>query len=349
MLETIAFLVAGKPLPHTSCSLEASAEEAVRTATFSVAWNGAGIPCAPDEEATITVSGSLWGTGYVRDVRCRHGDQMREYEVTFASRTCDATECSIDHPTGLKRDADLGEIAREFDTLGIGVDTEIDTLKKAVHKVRPGESLFDTIETDARAQGVLIYDTPQGRLKLANKPEGRHAGALVRGGNILRATGALSGAKNFSSVKVRGQASVGVTAAALQAEAEARGTVRRRRPLIKIHEGEASSDRLKKRADWEARRAAGDGISCAVDIAGFRDAAGRIWSPNHLVEVRDDWLGIEQDMVIASARLAQDALGGTVATLDLKDPRALGGENPRGNSAAAWASPANAAPDYREG
>lgn len=339
--ETIEFRVARRPLAHVSCSLSASAEEAVRTATFAVAWNGAGIPCKPDDEATIIISGTLWGTGYVRDVNGFHDATTRQYEVTFVSRTCDATECSIDHPTGLKRDADMIAIAGEFDRLGIGVEGEVETLKKAVHKVRPGETLFDTLETDARGQGVLIYDTPAGKLRLADKPEGRHSGALQRGVNIMQARGSLSGARSFSAVKVRGQSSDGTTSAALRPEAEAKGTARRNRPLIVIHEGEASSGRLKKRAEWEARRAAGAGISCTVTVSGFRDAGGRIWERNFLVPVADDWLGIDQDMVIASVTLDQDAEGGTTATLNLKDPRTLGGENPRGKSDDAWSAPAS--------
>lgn len=344
MLERIEFRVAGGLLAHSSCSLSASAEEAVRTASFLVAWNGQGIPCMPDDEATVTVSGTLWGTGYVRDVNGSHDEGERRYEVTFVSRTCDATECSIEHPTGLKRDADMVAIAKEFDTLGVGVEgDDVKTLKKAVHKVRPGETLFDTLETDARGQGVLIQDTPAGKLRLADKPEGRHSGGLTRGGNIIRASGSLSGAKSFSKVKVRGQASEGTTSAALRPEAEAKGTARRNRPLIVMHEGEATSGRLKKRAEWEARRAAGFGVSCTVTVPGWRDAGGQIWTRNYLVAVADDWLGIDQDMVIASVALDQDAIDGTTATLSLKDPRTLGGENPRGKSSDAWSAPASAA------
>jgi len=348
-LEVIVFAVGGNPLPHKSAQLDQSAEEAVRTAQFDVAWIGHGIPCAPDDEAIITVSGVLWGTGYVRDVRAAHDGENRSYSVTFASRACDATECSIEHPTGLKRDADLGDIAKEFDTLGIGIDVKAKTIKKAVHKVRPGETLFETLETDARAQGVLIHDSPEGKLVLADRPEGRHAGSLKRGVNIEQASGSLSGATNFSTVKVRGQASIGVSASALRPEAEAKGAARRRRPLIVPFEGEATSERLKKRAGWEAKRASGEGVTCSLTVPGFRDQGGKLWKANWLVEVDDDWLGINQDMVIASVSLVQDGSDGTVARLNLKDPRALGGDNPRGKSNSAWGAPSVAAPSYREG
>src|SRR5690606_18520496 len=133
------------------------------------------IPCSPDDAAVITVSGELWGTGYIRDVEGDHDDRSRAYRVSFVSKTCDATEASIDHPTMLAREVDLAGVAKAFDTLGIGVEGAPPTEKKRVHKVVPGESLFDTIESEARSQGILIYDTPQGKLRLADRPEGRHA------------------------------------------------------------------------------------------------------------------------------------------------------------------------------
>lgn len=339
-LETIVFTVAGAPLAFSECTLSASAEEAVRNATFEIAYNGPGLPCRIDDEATIHVSGELWGTGYVRDVHGEHYDGERGYTVTFVSRTCDATECSIVHPTGLAENVDLADIAEEFDMLGIGIEADADTGVKAIHKVIPGETLFATLEADARAQGVLIYDTPEGRLKLADKPEGRHAGTLKRGVNIVEASGDLSGAENFSEVRVRGQASVGTDASALRPEAVAPGVARRARPLLKLLEGEATTDRLKRRAEWEARRGNGKGIACTITMAGMRDAAGMIWSPNRLIEVDDDWIGVQQDMVVASVSLQQDGEDGTTTVLTLKDPRALGGDNPHGKSDGGWGAPA---------
>lgn len=339
-LETIVFEVNGKALNFIRCSLTASAEEAVRTAEFDVRYSGNGLPCAPNDEAVIKISGELWGTGYVRDVMPEHSENERGCIVTFVSRTCDATECSILHETGLAENVDLAGIAQEFDALGIGIEADAKSSIKRIHKVEPGETLFRTLEPDAKAQGVLIYDTPEGKLKLADKPEGRHAGTLKRGENIKRARGNLSGRYSYDAVTVRGQASAGTDANSLRPEATAGGLSKRPRPLLKVLYGEATSGRLKKRAEWEARRAAGKGISCEIITAGMRDTGGKIWSPNWMVEVDDDWIGIEQDMTIASLTLDQDSNGGTQSTLTLKDPRALGGDNPHGSSSGAWSAPA---------
>jgi len=62
-----------------------------------------------------------------------------------------------------------------------------------------------------------------------------------------------------------------------------------------------------------------------------------------LIEVIDDWGGLDQDMIIAGVSFEQDANGGTTTTLSLKDPRALGG-----NTAKGWSAPAVPTPTFRE-
>lgn len=344
--ETVVFSVGGRALAHTWCKLSASAENVVREAEFDIAWTGEGLPCMWGEEATIT-AGELWGTGFVRDVRPSHEKSGRRYSVTFASKSVDATEASIDHPTGLAKDADLADIIETFDTAGIGVEATARGDRKPFHKVHPGETLFETVRQDAAAQGILIYDTPEGKLKTADKPEGRHAGALRRGVNILQASATLSERGQYSKVKVRGQASVGTKASSLRPETSTESKIKRDRPRIIEFEGEATSERLKKRAAWEAKRGAGNSTTASITVAGWRDEAGKLFTRNFLIEVADDWIGIEQDMVIAQVDLQQGD-GGTIAVLSLKDPRALGGENPRGKSADGWEAPAALELDYRE-
>jgi prophage tail gpP-like protein len=117
--------------------------------------------------------------------------------------------------------------------------------------------------------------------------------------------------------------------------------VRRRRPLIVQHEGEITSDRMKKRAEWHARRGAGEAVTATITTRGWRDQGGTIWTPNFLVQVEDEDIGINGLMIIKSVTLNQqgDSDEGTTAQLSLADPRALGGDNPRGSSDSGYAAP----------
>jgi len=348
MLETLT--IDGLP-PYKSISITASAEEAVRTASIVLVPVGNGVAVAPGGKVTIKADGDLLLTGYVRDVQAGHTASDRSLSVTVCSRTVDATECSVEHATGEILGKDLAGIAKEFDGLGIGVESDGGLPVEPRHKLRTGETLFATIERRARGRGILIYDTPQGKLKLATKPEGTHSGGLIFGVNIEQASSSITERGRHSSVKVRGQASEGVEKQQLRPEATARDSgVSRSRPLIIPHEGEATIDRMKKRADWQVKRGAGYAATASITVTGWRDGGGRIWTRNWLVQVRDAWIGIDGMMVIKSVTLNQDAQGlqGTTATLSLADPRALGGENPRGKTAGAYTAPGAITPEYED-
>lgn len=341
MIETVE--ISGMPA-HTRISVSYSAEQAVRTASGDFVITGSGIPVQPDQEVTITAGGTPVLTGYVRDVEPSYDAEGadRRLAITFVSRTVDATETSVDHETGEVLKKTLPDIARDLDTLGIGIEDDgTITDVEPRHKLDTGESLFQTIERRARGRGVLIHDTPEGRLRLATKPAGQHAGSLKRGLNIKSGSAKLTGKDRYSDVAVRGQTTVGSDAPQLRGQAKATDpAVRRRRPLIVQHEGEVTTDRMTKRAEWHAKRGAGEATTASITVIGWRDAGGTIWTANWLVMVEDDWLGLNGMMVIKSVQLEQDG-SGTRATLQLADPRSLGGDNPRGSSDAGYSAPGN--------
>lgn len=337
-------VISGVAAPVKSISITISAEDAVRTAEGSFALSGPGLPNLPDDAVTITASGTLLLTGYVRDVKPSYSAKgnSRDLSMSFVSRTVDATETSVDHTSGEVLNKSLADIGREFDNLGIGVEDDGGLPVESRHKLIPGETLFETLEKRARGRGILIHDTPEGKVRLATKPAGMHAGTLRRGVNIEDASATLTGQGRHSDVTVRGQTTIGSDGAQLRPQAVAKDSgVRRRRPLIVRHEGEVLTDRMKTRAEWHAKRGAGNAVTAEITTTGWRDQGGTIWTPNYLVMVEDDWIGINGMMVIKSVKLDQSGEGGTgtTTTLSLADPRALGGENPRGSTNAGYAAP----------
>lgn len=347
MFETV--VASGLPA-YKTISLSMSAEEAVRTATLELLPSSDEIGVFVGQDVSITANGTLLLTGYVRDVNPAHDADNHTLSVFVVSRTVDAVECSADHPTGEILKKSLPDIARELDTHGVGIEADGSLPIEPTHRLRIGDSLFHSIEERARGRGVLIHDTPKGKLKLTAKPEGTHSGGLIFGQNIEHASASFTEKGRFSKVKVRGQSNDGTGKQQLRAQATAAdNSVNRTRTLIIRHEGETTVDRMKMRAGWNVKRAAGNATTATITTKGWRDSRGQIWNRNWLVYVRDPAIGIDGLMVIKSVTLNQDADGrGTTATLQLADPRALGGENPRGKSSAAYAAPGATTEEYEE-
>lgn len=352
-LETIVVNLAGKAFSGWSeVSISLGVDRAARSAVLTASDFGGEVQFRPGDPCTITASGDLVLTGYVRDVEPRHAGDRHEVSISIVSRAIDAVEASVKHPTGFAKQLTVDEIAREFDTVGVGIEVDEGFPVEPASFLNTGESLFAHIEPLARAHSALIYDTPEGKLRLRKGIRGRHSGALRigPGGNIVEGSAKLTEAKRHSPVIVRGQSSKGVGAGALRLEAQAEDpAVQRERPTILILEGEATPAKLKERAERYVKRAAGFAATAEITISGWRDQAGRIFEPHFLIAVEDARLYLNQEMAIKSLTLTQSIGGGgpgTRAQLSLCDPRALNGEasaaptNPDApKSDPAWSAP----------
>jgi len=335
--------------------LSESAEEAVRTAMFQFAMPPLnqinGFVPRPDKSAKIYISGELWLTGFIGDITPDHGEDGGGIGVEVLSKTIDTVESSVVHKTGHIKNADLLAIAKEFESAGVEWVSKADLKPEGWHDVNLGESNFETVERVARSRQKLIYDNPQGQAVIADKPEGRHSGALALGVNIKSASSTLSNRDRHTPVIARGQSSLGHGAAALRSEASVDDDeIGRIRPKIVLLEGEATNDKLQDRASWQLRRAAGESRTCQITVPGMRDEGGQLWKRNWLVSVDNPLIFLKQDMVIKSVEFSQHTSGGnpegSFTKLNLADPRALGGKPSKGSSDAVW-SVSDPAPKVR--
>ncbi len=113
--------------------------------------------------------------------------------------------------------------------------------------------------------GNHCFRYPQGATEAQLEALGRHSSGLVLGQNIEEASASFTEAGRYSKAKVRGQRAAGTKAKDLRAEGVATDkTVKRNRPLIIQHDGEATPQELKKRAEWLLKRAAGMSITASI-------------------------------------------------------------------------------------
>jgi prophage tail gpP-like protein len=72
-------------------------------------------------------------------------------------------------------------------------------------------------------------------------------------------------------------------------------------------------------------------------VQGFRDEAGKIWTPGNLVWLQSPFLNVTGVMLIKRATFTQSKGEGSKTRLELIDPRAFGGTAAKGSSAGdAW-------------
>lgn len=337
VLERIEILVDGKPI-HNFMDFEMSfgAEQAVRTASVTMGGpvKEEDFPL-PDMPVTITSNGDLLLTGVVRDATPGHqegdGGLLWSASISFVSQSVDSTESSAVHSTGEIRTKKLTEVANAIESAGVKWKAASDLFDVPLHRIVPGRSAFREVEELARSRGVLLYDDETGAINLADKPAGRHGGGLELGVNLLSAKAQLTGRYRHDPIIVRGQASIGSGDGALRPEAEvANSALGRRRPIVIAFEGEPTLDALKARAEQELTRREGRSKSASCEVPGWRDKAGKFWTSNYLVHLKDPLIFLDQDMLIKSVSFRQDDNGGTRATLELVDPRAMNGEDPKG-------------------
>lgn len=352
-LETIVVTLGGQTFSGWSeIEIDYSVEQAARTASLKISDYGGAFPVEHGQPCTVSASGDLVVTGYVRDIMPSHDESGHHVMISVVSRTVDLVEASIDHPTGFVRKKTLDDVAREFDTAGVGIEFDQAFPVEPASFVNTGRSWFYHMEPLARAHSAFIYDDENGKAQVAVKPRGRHSGALTigNGGNIIAASAKISEHGRHDEVIVRGQSSRGADEAALRPEGRAKdASVKRRRPRIVVLESEMTGQKLKERAEREIRRAAGFSCEATITVSGWRDEGGSVFRPHWLIAVNDPRIYINQDMAIKAVKLTQsiEANGrGTRAVLTLCDPRALGGEASAKSSAGdgdasaeAWSTP----------
>ena len=269
-------------------------------------------------------------TGYADDYEVESAPGTHDVGISGRSKAGDAIDCPpVKHKTGLEENKTLLEAAKAFDEWGINFTSDQVLSKLREIQLVPGEPLFSTLEREARHCGVLLAGQPDGGVKITRAGKNRHAGVLVHGQSPCKRWKLSCSIENKrSKVHVRGQRSLGTDSDALRQEEQAEDdSVGRHRPLIVHHEGDHVDKELKRRADWEMLRRSGAGISIQVKVATWRDEAGKLWEPTHLVAVQWGDEEIDQDLAIATVVFNQDAgEAGTWADLTLVDPRTLGAD-----------------------
>lgn len=322
----------------TRITISYSAKQAVRAFAFTGISDDSGVLDAawhfmPGTEAQIKIDGELVCHGYVNDCSPSFDKSNHSVEVQGRSKSQDTNDSSAIHDTGEFKNKTLGQIAKELDKQGVGFNVKSDSPPLEYFRVNVGETVFGAVERIARKYKKLLIGEADGSITIADGGKERVHPPLIEGQNVLAASAKFSDGDKHSEYKVRGQRAFGVDKKSLRIEATSKdSTVKRNRPKVITHESDTTEKEAKDRADHHKNRQSGEGTSASVKVSGARDANGTVWRVNTLIYVHIPKLRLDMDMLIESVQIQQES-GGTLTTLSLVLPEALGSEAKPGSKA----------------
>jgi len=244
---------------------------------------------------------------------------------------------SVQHPTGYFENQSILAIAQ---ALGAPLSLIVSAAGSAAARasevipkfqVRRGLSTpWDEMMRLLPQRGMTIHGDRYGNTEMIAGSSGAHAGGLIQGKNILRASAQLSDQNLAQVYGVIGQAAQGYDSKGTQVYATAPAAGR---GYFEFNENsDTDQARAQQHAIYRAARAGGEAAQATISAPTWRDDNGDFWSAGKSVFVYSPFLKIENWLTIMKVVFDQDGRSGTVATLTLQNTESVGGETLGGSS-----------------
>lgn len=255
--------------------------------------------------------GDVVVTGYVDETSLEYDATSVSYRVTGTSRTGDLVDCSAIYQTGVWTSASIDKICADLcDPFGLTVlrnGTAGPDFKR--FKLEQGETVFEAMSRACAMRGFLPLTDVDGHVVL-DRASKAPSGAVLELGNVLSGGITRSRRERFSKYIFKGQTAAsdewsGKEAAELEHEVEDT-EVARYRPMVVLAAKQKTKEDLGKRAIWERNVRAGRSLRVTYTVEGWTNSVGQLWEPNMLVHVRDEWCGLDQDLLVTSVDLLLD-------------------------------------------
>jgi len=327
-------------------SLEQIADSFELTLTERWADSGLVRPVTPGEACTVHVGDELVVTGYLDEVLPDYDATSHTIAASGRSKASDLIDCSgkdqrFDGQTLLQIATTLAE------PYGIEVIDTVGADKPfREFALEDGQPIAEAIERAAQIRGARIVSDAEGRLVIVHAVQREIRTPLELGGNIRKGSGAFSDRDRFYTYIVEGQTPGtdswnGEDAAGPRGEATD-PRVRKPRTTLIVCDTPADPADCKTRAELEARMRWAKGRGVTYTVGTWRHEQG-VWRPGDLAQVRDAYLGLNEQMLISDVQLIESNEGRTAELrvappaafepVPVPEPQAEGGS---GDQATGW-------------
>lgn len=330
----------------TGASAEIRLDALSNTFSFSaVSTQGTPLPFKGGEACRVLVDGEPVVTGSIEVVDVNYDANGHSIDIQGRDKTGDILDSTISSLSDIRAPITLKSIIQKA-IANIGADVSVvDDAEPAPFNAaedlsapEPGQNAFDFIETHARKRQVLLTSNGDGDVVITGAGGTKSKGAIqnilnsednnvIAGSVSYDTTGRFNIYKFASALNPLAIVNAGATGASEVVNQQGSTTdpdVRIGRQMVLIAEGPSSNDQDKLRAKWEANIRKARGRVYSVTILGYRTAGdtGDLWAVNTLVPVRDDFAGIDAEMIVNTVTFSFDLQTGRQTTLSLLESNA---------------------------
>ena len=304
-----------------SVTIRQSLEQAANTFELTVSDERASDlnnqPIAKGARCRILIGDTPVINGFVGRRKPSFGNTTHKITLSGRDITGDLVDASAIVPNQELHNVTLKEAADSLCApFNITVNCPAPGAKFEKFAVNEGETVFQCLESHAKQRGLLIYTLGDGILQI-NRPSPIDSGVtLEEGVNIL------SGSADHNDDDLYHQY-ISKSQAGSRHRNQATATdpsIRAGRVLIVRAEKSNETTSNQHRADYEMKLRQAKATRASLVVQGWEYAAGKVWQPNLLVNLKCPSLDIEGQFLLASTALSSSDGAGTLGTLAFVKP-----------------------------
>jgi prophage tail gpP-like protein len=320
--------------------------------SFSFATTSSGqisLPIKEGQECRVLIDETPVITGFVENINVGYDATTHSIDISGRDKTMDVIDCSsvIKELSGtLSLESAIRRILDGNGLTDIEVINEVsglDSFKDGdIESGEVGEFMFDYIDRYARKRQVLLTRDGNGNILIVRAGTTDAVASLLNvvGGtenNIKSASGAYSGTNTFNQYIVRSQqnpvalqnsGTISTSKIVDQMGTAIDADVRASR-ILEIRPSQAGSDTDNENfAVWTKNIRRGRAFNYTAVVQGhYQDEdKTRLWVPNELVSIADDFVGMESQlnakMLIDTVEYRENLESGTTSTITCVDKNA---------------------------
>jgi|HubBroStandDraft_3_1064219.scaffolds.fasta_scaffold00005_26 prophage tail gpP-like protein len=277
----------------------------------------------PGDACQVKIGGDLVITGYVDRYAAAVTGTDHTVRIAGRSKSQDLVDCSAfigdkGDPSFQVKGGTALSIAQQ---LARPYDVEISSIagpgaQIPQFNINLGETAWEIIDRITRYSKLIAYDLPDGSVVMAQAGTETMASGVQEGENVEQASVSFSLDQRYSdyeghllSTGVFGN-DTGQAATRVGQVVNDAGVPRFRKRYIISEQSQMGHFLAHDRSIWECNRRAGRSQAVNVTCDAWRDAAGALWSPNHLTPIRLPALKLpDENWLIAQVSYTRDETG----------------------------------------